>query len=134
MKHRSIISVLAFALVLESIAGSAASFDCNQAATEVEKLICSDTELSRLDDILVEEYRLALERTGNPWNLVLEQRKWLVKRNACNERTCLVDTYTSRLPLLQATPAYDQNKCNLRLGNHVDIENCPGAPELNSCS
>ncbi len=37
----------------------AASFDCGKAGTKVEKLICADAELSKLDEKL-------LETTGRP--------------------------------------------------------------------
>ena len=40
----------------------AASFDCSKATSEVEKLICGDDELSKLDDSLNTAYLLALER------------------------------------------------------------------------
>jgi uncharacterized protein len=39
----------------------AASFDCGKAASEVEKLICGDDELSKLDDSLSEAYQEALK-------------------------------------------------------------------------
>ena len=46
------------------IAGNvhAAGFDCVKASTEVEKMICDDDELSRLDESLNTAYLEALER------------------------------------------------------------------------
>jgi hypothetical protein len=46
------------------IAGSinAASFDCGKAVSEVEKIICGDDKLSRLDETLNKAYLQALER------------------------------------------------------------------------
>ncbi len=41
----------------------AASFDCGKAKTRVEKLICANAELSKLDEQLSREYKAALERS-----------------------------------------------------------------------
>jgi uncharacterized protein len=38
----------------------AAGFDCTKASTLVEKAICSDSELSKLDDLLMISYKEAL--------------------------------------------------------------------------
>ena len=63
----------------------AVSFDCNKASTETEKAICTDPELSALDDLL-----------GIAWNKskrlvsIDSQKKWLQKRNLCeNNNDCL---------------------------------------------
>ncbi|KVM71551.1 hypothetical protein WJ60_08500 [Burkholderia ubonensis] len=41
----------------------AASFDCRAARTDVERAICGDAELSRLDEQLDDTYRVALSLT-----------------------------------------------------------------------
>jgi uncharacterized protein len=46
-----------FAFLVLNHAAFAASFDCNKASTSVEKQICGDTLLSRLDDALAENYQ-----------------------------------------------------------------------------
>jgi uncharacterized protein len=62
----------------------AASFDCGKAASEVEKLICSDAELSRLDESLNKAYLQALERTLFKKQTIKSQRQWVKnERNAC---------------------------------------------------
>ena len=47
----------------------AASFDCGKALTKVEKLICGDTELSKLDESLNKAYQQSLERDLSPMKL-----------------------------------------------------------------
>ncbi len=52
-----------FALLLTFFAqlSCAASFDCAKASTQVERLICSDESLSKLDEQLSGSYKQALE-------------------------------------------------------------------------
>lgn len=49
------------ALLAAPIVASSASFDCNKAVTPLEKMICTNKELSRLDDTLGEIYKLELD-------------------------------------------------------------------------
>ena len=79
--------------------GNAASFDCNKATTETEIAICSDPELSALDeglhiayrDILVSNFDDAAETART------EQRNWITERNLCgSEVSCLIDKYKKR--------------------------------------
>ena len=46
----------AFFLLIIAGNADAASFDCGKATSEVEKIICSDDELSRLDESLSKVY------------------------------------------------------------------------------
>lgn len=124
MQHRPTLTPFAWVIALMPFVASAASFDCKKAATEVEKLICSDAELSHLDEVLANEYRQALARSGNTRNLILAQRRWLAERNACDDRACLVAAYSSRLSVVQAIPPAEQINCDPSVGA-VDIENCP---------
>lgn len=79
--------------------GHAASFDCNKATTETEIAICSDPELSALDeglhiayrDIFVSNFDDVAETAKS------EQRNWIMERNICGfEVSCLVDKYKKR--------------------------------------
>jgi uncharacterized protein len=72
----------------------AASFDCTKAASAVEKLICSDAEISKLDDDLAATYAARGRPTG-------DQRRWLGQRNACKDRECIKNAYSTRLTQLQ---------------------------------
>jgi uncharacterized protein len=84
---------------------NAASYDCTKANTKVEKIVCSNEEISKLDDLLSELY----ERTYNSLiqqgvyafiitDLVKSQRHWLRSiRNACEDANCVKSTYESRI-------------------------------------
>ena len=75
----------------------AASFDCNRATTEIEKMVCADEDLSNLDDQLGDTYAEALSFEANVKQLKKQQRDWLKKRNRCRERACLIKEYKSRI-------------------------------------
>lgn len=63
----------------------AAGFDCTKAASKAEKLICADTELSRLDDDLASAFRQA-RRSSLSDRLAQDQRGWIAKRDACPDK------------------------------------------------
>ncbi len=88
------------AFLLLFIAGNvdAASFDCSKAASEVEKLICGNEELSRLDESLNESYLKALERPDIRKQMIESQRQWLKnQRNACKNAEYLKKAYQTRI-------------------------------------
>ncbi|MEM5470076.1 hypothetical protein [Celeribacter marinus] len=94
---------LCLALLLSAGIGSvakAASFDCNKATTETEIAICSDPELSALDELTAEAYALAKAANASPHCkqsrmelfaflcgdqakelLLADQKRWLNNRN-----------------------------------------------------
>ena len=80
----------------------AASFDCKKAATTVEKTICSEPELSRLDNELAFVYRNALKKVADPKTLKAQQFKWLSVRNKCRTGSCLISVYQTQIDLLIA--------------------------------
>lgn len=76
----------------------AASFDCRKASTPVEKAICADQELSRLDDLLVASYKESLRVSSNPEKLKVRQRSWLQnERNVCRDIECIRAAYATRI-------------------------------------
>jgi uncharacterized protein len=76
----------------------AASFDCGKAASEVEKLICGNEELSRLDESLNKTYLEALKRPDIRKQMIESQRQWLKnERNACKDAECLKKAYQTRI-------------------------------------
>ena len=93
-----LLSVLIFFLISSSSA-FAVSFDCSKASTFVEKEICSDPLLGKLDDALSENYKGMLEADfgGSKNSLKSEQRKWLANRNKCINNKCLIDAYRKRV-------------------------------------
>src|SRR5512132_3496217 len=86
---------------LISIAAHGASFDCNRARGFAEKTVCSDKELSELDDSLDNSYRTAIEDADQPSQVKNDQRIWLTKvRAACKTADCLINSYKKRIECL----------------------------------
>ncbi len=86
------------ALLLAPSLAHSASFDCSKAATLVEQSICSNKQLSALDDTLSAAYKNALKTSSNPNNIRERQRNWIQsERNLCQNIICLKSVYTSRL-------------------------------------
>jgi uncharacterized protein/TPR repeat protein len=77
---------------------NAASFDCNKASTGIEKAICSDAELSKIDDEMSAVY--AKVYAINP-DIKATQRDWLKNIKQCtgeaNVVSCLKEAYRIRL-------------------------------------
>ena len=65
-----------FCLVLIPSA-QAASFDCGKASTFVEKAICTDKQLSGLDDQLAGLYKAGRAAAANSATLEADQKAWL---------------------------------------------------------
>ena len=87
---------------------NAASFDCSKASSHVDKMICSDAEISSLDSKLGRIYRSVLKSIPsiNIDDFKDEGKIWIKKRNKCKNGTCLVDLYTTRISYLQAYPPH----------------------------
>src|SRR5579862_1268937 len=83
------LGVLIVGLALVPMLSLAASFNCTKAATTQEKLVCSDAELSKLDEELAIEYRKALPGPQEP-RVRERQTEWLQQeRNKCPDAVCL---------------------------------------------
>ena len=94
--------IFLFTVLLAANISCAASFDCGKAGTSVEKTICSDKELSRLDDLLTAAYRKALADMENVSDLRASQISWLKDvRNHCQDADCLKAAYLDRLDKMQ---------------------------------
>lgn len=78
----------------------ATSFDCARAKTQTEKLICSDTELSRLDDEMAANYKAVLLDPTRAEVITQAQKLWLKERNACVSDSCVLRSYLGRLSTL----------------------------------
>jgi uncharacterized protein YecT (DUF1311 family) len=85
--------------------GYSASFDCKKAKTEVEKLICADAELSRLDSDLGLAYRSTMKdlKTEQRDRVRSEQQAWLFSRDNCKDRSCVAEMYRLRFAMLSST-------------------------------
>jgi uncharacterized protein len=90
--------VYLFGSLVLTLPAQAASFDCDKAASKIEKLICGDNELSKLDETLSKTYQQALERNDDKQKATKEQRQWLKEvRNACRDMDCLKAAYQERI-------------------------------------
>src|SRR5215510_16488687 len=103
MKNRALFLAYCFwATLVVHASCVAASFDCARASTNVERLICSSSELSKLDDLLADAYRGARAQASNAANLGREQRQWMARRDACVDADCIKKAYEARLGVLQS--------------------------------
>lgn len=78
----------------------AASFDCAKAGTNVERLICDNPAISKLDDALNAAYKTALKDKQQASTIRQAQRDWLEVRNECEVALCLLNAYEDRLKVL----------------------------------
>jgi uncharacterized protein len=90
------------------------SFDCGQARSAAEKLVCSDPELARLDRDLATIYAAGMAQWPVEHHAVARtwQRRWIAEREACAEgaepRACVEQSYRRRLVELRIqTGAYE---------------------------
>ena len=72
-------------------------FDCNKATTQTEKTICTNPELSALDELMSDKF---LNIKGP--KPILEQKKWITERDNCDDVICLRDTIIGRIDQLEA--------------------------------
>lgn len=87
-----------------AVPGWGASFDCKKAKTEVEKAVCANPELSKLDDEMARTYREALVRDEGATKQ--SQKAWLARRDECgSEPVCLISSYETRLAALRGPHA-----------------------------
>ncbi len=91
-----------FALVLScSAATYAASFDCAKAGSKIEKMVCADSALSKLDQDLGTIFNSV--KLGDA-DVIGEQKMWLrEKRNTCQDSDCLLNAYSRRIDELKGS-------------------------------
>lgn len=88
-----------------SAAIGAASFDCGEATSPTEKIVCEDFALSEMDESLAASYRSAysaIESRGRK-QLQIDQRRWLHDRDTCDDASCIGSAYEMRLSELNGT-------------------------------
>ena len=95
----------AFLSLLLMSSAQAASFDCAKASNFVEKAICSDQELSGMDDQLARLYKAARAAATNASTLEAEQKSWLSSRDRCTDAACLTKAYADRIAALSGPSA-----------------------------
>ncbi len=101
---------------------SAASFDCGKASTNVEKLICNDEKLSKLDDELFSAYRAErqVDKKGNA--LKNSQIIWLKDRNKCIDSACINKSYSTRIE--QLSTAVKSGTSQLPISLKIVADDC----------
>ena len=127
------------ALALLSCSTLAASFDCAKAASAAERLICTDPDLSRLDDELSAEYQRARRVAPDP-RLFQEQTRaaWRWREANCASKACLLEWYAGRQSQLKVIAAAPPSSNCLRDGDAVTLsgrvsrEVFPGPPNYQS--
>lgn len=93
------LAVLPLCLAM-ALSAKAASFDCAKANTKVEKLICDNSTISKLDDELGKAYHDDLLKANEEQKqrLITEQKHWLkYTRGICADEPCFKHAYWSRL-------------------------------------
>ncbi len=100
-------AVLGLVCLALAPSAQAASFDCAKAGTKVEKLICADAELSKLDEELNVAYKAALKDDMQADAIKQAQKLWLNGRNACGNKDCIMEFYRSRVSELNGVKAQE---------------------------
>ena len=83
-----------------TVVAYAASFNCERASSFVEKEICNDQTLGKLDDALSENYKRMMASDigdGARKDLRATQRTWLGERNKCTTAKCIDTSYRNRV-------------------------------------
>lgn len=92
---------LAIAFVLSNSFGYgfAASFDCKSTnLSDLERAVCVNSDLSKLDEDLSKLYKEARANSSNPDSIRKDQLAWLKQsRNTCSTIECLSQAYTLRI-------------------------------------
>jgi uncharacterized protein len=81
----------------------AASFECKNAESATETMICSDFKLNRLDDFLSHNYKIAMNSEmsdGVKQDIKKTQIEWLDHRKNCSDAQCLKNMYAKRIDYL----------------------------------
>lgn len=125
LKGIAILGLSVLGLVSLEVA-QAASFDCSKARTRVEKLICHDPVISKLDSQLGKVYKSDLAK-ANPDQkkmLITDELLWLKNmRDLCSTQTCFKHAYWTRLAELKTyfdrvkVPTSASNKDKAAIGN-----------------
>lgn len=83
----------------------AASFDCGRAESTVEHLICSDSELGKLDEEYASAFQRARSEVADPQNFRRDAKRWISEvRNVCAAKECLRAVYLERIADLERAP------------------------------
>ncbi len=95
--------ILVFCIFLPLVTNAEpASFNCKKTITTVENIICTDSHLSFLDNLLSRYYKQSIDISPNSQSIKDSQRQWLKEiRNKCLDIVCLKSAYNERLAILK---------------------------------
>lgn len=71
--------------------------NCKKATSDIEKKICSNSKLMKLDFNLNAQYGYVMDGTNRDPDVIQTQKEWLKKRNSCAEDSCLEKAYQARI-------------------------------------
>jgi uncharacterized protein len=126
-------TTLIIALLMASSVAHATSFNCAKASTYVEKAICSDATLGKLDDALTQNYNaMRASDLDDGAALKKEQRAWIAQRNKCATDQCLVDLYRKRIDAVCDAPVV--NGVHAACMQSSDIDETPATTATQGAS
>ena len=100
MRLTNLMTAVTFAFSIPTF-GAAASFNCAKASTANEIAICSDNELSTLDETLAAVYKKARGSVSDAKRLKGEQVNWIKSLGTCDGNVdCLLSAYRNRILVL----------------------------------
>lgn len=112
------------------------SFDCASASASVEKLICRDARLARMDLELSRLYLLVLtddHAVPHRDKVTIDQQFWVDARNQCagsEQKACIVRSYAERAHQLRQGSAIARTKDPSRLTEGPVAFRCAGLNPL----
>lgn len=91
--------LIALSLLTISTTALSASYPCAKTTTAIEKQICADSLLNKLDEALSINYKGMQDSNfgGSHKALKAEQNRWIASRNQCKTKQCLVSMYRKRI-------------------------------------
>lgn len=128
------------AIFIQPYISIAASFDCGLANGFVENSICTEQDLSKLDDELSIYYKSAKSNAENSEIITQEQLDWLKKRNLCTTKECIIEKYSNRISELKLPIAPNSKPLKLtreycrEKAEQPDIVKCITAKIWDPCS
>ncbi len=83
---------------LVDAASTGPSFDCGNASSAVEQMICADPDLARLDKQTAEAFGVVRARSMDPGQVTASQGRWRrTVRDICADAACIEQAYQARL-------------------------------------
>ena len=93
--------LLTLSLLTFSLCANATEINCNKVKTSQDKMICQNVNLQQADSNLAKIYNeilalLPIAESVRKSELYKDQKAWLAKRNACENSTCMLQSYALR--------------------------------------